>query len=445
MMKRFFALVLALSLLLTACAQAPAQKEKPATKKPEQSDPVTPQKESILSEDPMSTDSLFNYGLVCVKVGEEWGFANMDGEIVIEPQFSNPCKFSQGVLPAQKDGKWGYLNTQGEWVVEPEYVRTTGFNDGFAWVIASDPEAPEDTSKYRFKLIDCYGDVIFTPPAGYQYWPVHNGMFPARTQDGRIIVYNTSGEEVLNIEGSLFDGSEETWQIFFDGLMVVQRNDKWGYVDMQGQWVIEPKFENADVFTDGLARVQVDGKAGFIDTNGNFVIEPQYEWDHTDPSEGLIAVEGDEWRGYVDYEGNRVIDLSEYEWVNHREFKDGIAVVCAGYGSNWIYGVIDRNGNWITQTDYSFITNYNCGMASFETSDRRYGYLDVNGNEIIPANYHWTTKYYEDGYGVVMDDDGKFSILDTNGQPIFDVKFDGIGNYYVSAYENGLMHCTTGR
>lgn len=445
-MKRLFSLILAITLLLCACAPAPADTEKPDTKKPDQTPTDNPpEKISVLSSEVMPLDALFNYGLVCIKVGEKWGFANMQGEIVIAPQFANPCKFSQGVLPAQKDDKWGYINTKGEWVIEPQFDRTTGFREGYALVMDYIWGTDGRPVSANYKLINGYGEVIITLPERVQCYPVYDGMFPTRTEDDHIIFYNTAGEEVLNVEASLFNGSEETWQVFYDGLMVAQQNDKWGYVNLQGEWVIEPQFEIADPFMDGIAQVQVDGKAGYIDKTGNFVIEPQYEYDYHDPGEGLIGVKSNDWQGYIDYEGNRVIDLSTYEYVNPGEFRGGIAVVSVKEGSRFGYGVIDKTGNFIVQPTYSTITRYNCGLASFETADRRHGYLDTNGNEIVPANYHWTTKYYDDGYGVVMDDEGKFSILDTNGQPIFDAKFDGIGNYYVSAYENGLMHCTTGR
>lgn len=389
----------------------------------------------------MPVDALFNYGLVCVKVGDKWGFANKQGEIVIEPQFSRPGKFHQGVYPASKDGKYGYINTKGEWVIEPQFLMATEFREGYALVI-DNPEALDDPKQRIYKLIDGCGNVVFNVPEGSNCWPVCDGMIPTWTQDGRLVVYSTSGDVLFDIEADLFDGDESTYWVFFEGLMAVCKDEKWGYINTKGEWVIEPRYERADYFVGGIAQVEVDGKAGYVDKNGNFVIEPQYEYGYDDPSEGLIGVTSDTWSGYIDLSGNQVIDLSAYEWVLMQEFTNGVATISTNNG----YGLIDKNGNYIVSPSYQRISRFNCGLASFETNDRRYGYLDSTGKELIPAEYRWTTRYYDDGYGVVMNDAGKFTILDQNGQPLFDEKFDGIGNYYVYIHEDGkFMNCITGR
>lgn len=42
----------------------------------------------------------------------------------------------------------------------------------------------------------------------------------------------------------------------------------WGYINTKGEYVVEPKFDNANSFSDGIAWIKIDGKIGYINTKG---------------------------------------------------------------------------------------------------------------------------------------------------------------------------------
>ncbi|WP_407711817.1 WG repeat-containing protein, partial [Campylobacter coli] len=48
-------------------------------------------------------------------------------------------------------------------------------------------------------------------------------------------------------------------------------------MDKNGEFVIEPKFDEAWSFWEGLAAVGLNGKWGFMDKNGEFVIKPKFD------------------------------------------------------------------------------------------------------------------------------------------------------------------------
>ena len=60
-------------------------------------------------------------------------------------------------------------------------------------------------------------------------------------------------------------------------LFPVSEDSRWGYVDMQGRFVIAPRFERALGFSEGLARVRVNGCWGYIDAAGNMLIPPRFD------------------------------------------------------------------------------------------------------------------------------------------------------------------------
>ena len=52
----------------------------------------------------------------------------------------------------------------------------------------------------------------------------------------------------------------------------------WGYIDKNGDMVIEPRFHDAWDFHEGLAAIKIDWARGYIDKAGNIVIEPQFQY-----------------------------------------------------------------------------------------------------------------------------------------------------------------------
>ncbi|HEF9233395.1 TPA: WG repeat-containing protein, partial [Campylobacter coli] len=44
-----------------------------------------------------------------------------------------------------------------------------------------------------------------------------------------------------------------------------------------GEFAIEPKFDGVGNFSEGLVAVKLNEKWGFIDKNGDFVIKPKFD------------------------------------------------------------------------------------------------------------------------------------------------------------------------
>lgn len=58
---------------------------------------------------------------------------------------------------------------------------------------------------------------------------------------------------------------------FSEGVAPVQANNgRWGYINQNNQWVIEPRFEDAQEFKGNRAAVKLNGKWGFINKRGDW-------------------------------------------------------------------------------------------------------------------------------------------------------------------------------
>lgn len=58
---------------------------------------------------------------------------------------------------------------------------------------------------------------------------------------------------------------------------LINRNNKWGYLDRKGREIIPPRFEKAWPFHEGLAAVRMHGKWGYINRNGHVVIGYKFD------------------------------------------------------------------------------------------------------------------------------------------------------------------------
>jgi len=63
---------------------------------------------------------------------------------------------------------------------------------------------------------------------------------------------------------------------------LLKKNQKFGYMNAKGQWIVEPDFTNASYFSEGLAVAN----GSVIDRNGNIVIPKGFDY-ISDFSEGV--------------------------------------------------------------------------------------------------------------------------------------------------------------
>ena len=100
------------------------------------------------------------------------------------------------------------------------------------------------------------------------------------------------------------NGKEVTTPLFEDvdffisssELAAAKVNGKWGFINMKGEVIIEPKYEQAKSFSCGLAPAIFDGLWGYIDKSGSFIIKPQFKMAKPFNHSGVAAVLSYDWR-----------------------------------------------------------------------------------------------------------------------------------------------------
>ena len=144
----------------------------------------------------------------------------------------------------------------------------------------------------------------------------------------------------------------------------------WGFIDSNGRWVIEPRFEDAYRFHEGLARVRLDGKWGYVDETGKLRVAAQFTEAH-DFSEGLARVATGPLQdpahtfkvlitasayGFIDTGGKMVIAAT---WDDAGDFHEGLAAVMQGGAC----GYIDKKGKLAIPLQFAVVTPFSEGLA----------------------------------------------------------------------------------
>ncbi|CCQ68517.1 hypothetical protein CWATWH0402_1037 [Crocosphaera watsonii WH 0402] len=242
----------------------------------------------------------------------------------------------------------------------------------------------------------------------------------------------------VNTQGEMFIACQfESAGDFSEGLAPVMLNNKWGYVNTQGIIVIPCQFEDVKEFSEELAPVRLNDKWGYVNTQGEIFISCKFE-DAETFSEGLAAVQGgysqrdvynwDKW-GYINKKGKVVIS---FEFIIASHFSNGVAYV-RQYIDYARGGLIDKRGEWIAGfhfDNFSEFYGFKEGLAlvaregKYET---KYGFISARGKLIIPCEFDSANEISE-GFASVKKD-GKWGFIDKVGRVLKEPQFDGVGDF----------------
>ena len=296
---------------------------------------------------------------VCEK--GQFGYINQKGEIIIKPIYYRAEGFSEGLAAVCDDEGYGFIDTKGNVVIPHQFRNVTNpFKGGIATIITLD-------GKHGY--VNREGKVFAQGVSKISFQPDSEG-FLKYDKDNKFGFIDTNGNVV--IEPQFEDISE-----FSEGLAAVKLNNNWGYIDKSGKIVIKCRFENAMDFKEGLAPVKAFGRWGFIDKTGKIVIKVQY-YGAKCFSEGLAAViQENRGYGYIDKHDKLVIG---YQYSHGGPFMAGLAEV--GLKEN--NGIINKKGRIVAKFDR--IESFSEGLAVVQKGTK-FGYINKDGNIVIPLKY----------------------------------------------------------
>ena len=208
------------------------------------------------------------------------GLVTESGRIVLDPvlQSVTTASYEKGsareylniYILQNADGLYAVCGADGSWVSGFDYVSVYPMELGVLCV--SDEEA---------NLAVCYGEdgsVVFdTASFSYDRSMMAAGSVStlAQCENGLMLCsYQRGTKSFLRTDGTALNRNEGRTSYFEDalpfseGLAAVRNNGRWGYIDTNGEYVVQPQYERATAFVGGCAAVYGGGMWQIIDTTG---------------------------------------------------------------------------------------------------------------------------------------------------------------------------------
>ncbi len=194
-------------------------------------------------------------------------------------------------------------------------------------------------------------------------------------------------------------------------------NDKFGFVDVQGEVVIPNEYDFVHEFSEGFAAVCVNGLYGYVTGENNLAIPCEY--DEVLPfRSGIAAVcKGGFW-GFINSKGE---PLSEFKC-------DLIEPIIGGYKmlTNGTWDLCNATLSNMAATGYEMVGDFCEGYAMVK-KDGKYGFIDENYREIVPCIYSWVGNF-SDGITYALHE-GKYGYIDKSGGVVIPFAYDKAGDF----------------
>ena len=215
----------------------------------------------------------------------------------------------------------------------------------------------------------------------------------------------------------------------------VMSGEKWGYVDTEGKWLINPQYKFADVFYEGWAIVQrKDGKYGFIDVNGK-VMNGMWYKDVTHFSEGKawVVVENKSPM-LINTKGKKLFDAKK-EVICVYSYTEGLAKASVKdeKTGRTLYGYLNGEGKWAIKPQFEFVGAFSEGRANVARTNEKdmmeYGYIDKSGTLVIPYQFVYARDFERNGKAVISinrDDGWVDGMIDRDGHYLITPQFSDL-------------------
>lgn len=336
-------------------------------------------KESVLFAD------MFSQNLVLVQnENEKWGYIDKTGAEAIACTYDDAKMFFNGLAPVKSGDKWGYLDEKGNMAIEAKFDTAGYFYDNKTAVVAENT-----ASGKKYALIDKTGAYLT------------EAKFDAL--DAFIDTFSIYAGKIVETSAS-----------------AVKIDGKYGMIDTQGKYVLDPVYTSVQGGTVNGGYVIERAKAGagnetesnITDGSGKILLPEWYENIGNTFDTKFIPVEkGGKW-GAVNASGNIVVPM-EYDGI------DGFINDRATYRDSGKYGVMDETGKKLTEAVYDNIETYGsllgkCSAASARKGEKC-GLLGKDGKELTEFVYKEVNLVGKNLY-VCTDAEEKETLIDDTGK-----------------------------
>ena len=292
----------------------------------------------------------------------------------------------------KENGNFGFIDSLGNEVFSNKFdMLSEHYNCGLV--------SFRKGSKYGY--VDLTGNIIFKTN---KYLGEFSENLLSVEESGRFYYLNTRGEKALELTKLEIPKEKEINRVgnFYSGLALIVLKDnssdnlQYGFINKNGEWVIEPKFQHATSFVEGVAYVVKGNKNYFMNIKGDLFTQIENEKDEIwqegesdlfNYSEGLALIHVNDSASFIDSKGKRICSRM---FRRAFKFSDGMAAI--QLNDKW--GFCDTTGKIVIQPQYYVRSDFSEGLApvSLEVKEDGYmfnsyfieGFIDKTGKTVIP-------------------------------------------------------------
>lgn len=366
-------------------------------------------------------ENLFEDYVIVQSIAGKYGYADLEGNLTIEPVFDKvrPFILENDRAYVSINEKMGVINRQGNFVLEPKYNYVSMTYDG-SYIYKEDE---------KFGLLDESGNVQiqarFKELGGF----TSNNLAMASDQNNNIGFINKSGEFVVEpqfIYAKPFDDN---------GVAIVYSNKKSCHlINAKGQILCTA--QTIKPLKDGYYKIELKDKFGLIDFTGKIILPIKYdEVNYFEELKMFFAkVQESTEGGYFNASGNLIIP-QKYKNLNLQ--KNGLIRFANEQG---LYGFMNRSGKVVIEPEYTnagdfadnglALVEYNCAEIA-KAAETRIAYIDKNGNRVIdPGNLVFGKRFTENNRTWVCTTDNLWGQIDATGKYVIKPSFSLLGYYF---------------
>lgn len=171
------------------------------------------------------------------------------------------------------------------------------------------------------------------------------------------------------------------------GYAKVERNGKWGIIDMEANMLIPIIYDQIDNFSEGYAKVTLNGKNGYVSTDAKIILPIEYDQAGNFKNGKVEVSKNGKW-GMINHKGEEIIPL-KYDQIRFTN-NENIIIVAEKSNQKLQYGFLDLRTNGeqkINTNRYSSVSSvFISGLLEVAANGKK-GFINQDGEEVISTEY----------------------------------------------------------
>lgn len=343
-----------------------------------------------------TVDVMFSQNYYPVKINQEWGLIDKNGQLAITPQYeviSNPQQFGYTLM--QQDGKIGLLNRQGQLLLPAKYEEIKILDSNFIEVIINGEQQIITSSgqiilkgnlykeptvlghrllvfkrKNLYGCVDIKGKKVLN--AEYEEIKLYNKQFIKISKQGVFGLSDLSGRIILPVIADAFN-------LLDNGLIFYLKGVLWGAISTKGKKLIAPSFSGYQAINPTLIKLERFGEHWLFNIPEQKIVSSSSAKDFLPFSDKYILTQLGGKFGLVDYRAQEIL-------ANRYQEIQSFSAEAFRVRNGWKWGLVHKNGQQLLAYNYDFIAPIRKGKALVKNGPF-FGLINEQGVLIIPVEY----------------------------------------------------------